>query len=299
MAARAGGAERRDGVSARRGGSVLLGRANVPGWVRRCCYALAGVVAVAAVVELVPVASRGGDSRPVLRRERAQAARLGAELRSSRQQLRLSQNQLPSSHDQLRSSQQRLESSQRQLRSSRQQLQWPQSQARSSRQPSAQARRAVVVARSQAAANGRTHASTSRAAMNVTLTLRQWPDEPVHRLALNVPAEMSLSELLWDFLDAVEEHAREHRLPFEDSEGPRRLRTARQVLEKRGRCKMLALTIADIEAGRIGPPTDGGRRGSCIWRDSRVVASPAELNRPPPSRRARECIGPVIPQRCV
>jgi len=126
------------GCPARRGGSVLLARANVPACVRRCCYALAGVLAVATVVELVPVASRGGDSRPVLRRERAQAARLGAELRSSRQQLRLSQNQLRSSHNQLRSSRQ---------------LQWSQSQARSSWQALAQARRAVVVARSQAAAN--------------------------------------------------------------------------------------------------------------------------------------------------
>jgi hypothetical protein len=97
--------------------------------------------------------------------------------------------------------------------------------------------------------------------MNVTLTLRQWPDEPDHRLASNVPADVPLSELLGD--------------------------------------SVLALTIADIEAGRIGPPTDGGTRGYCIWRDSRVVAGPAELNRPPPSRRARECIGPVIPQRRV
>jgi MinD-like ATPase involved in chromosome partitioning or flagellar assembly len=55
--------------------------------------------------------------------------------------------------------------------------------------------------------------------MNVTLTLRQWPDEPDQRLALNVPVDVPLSELLGDFLDAVEEHAREHRLPFEDSEG--------------------------------------------------------------------------------
>jgi hypothetical protein len=129
------------GRPARRGGSVLLARANVPAWVRRCCYALDGVLAVAAVVVLVPVASRGGDSTSVLRRERAQVARLGAELRSS---------------------QQRLESSQRQLRSSRQQLQLSQSQLRSSRQALAQARHTVLVARSQAAANGRTHASTRR-----------------------------------------------------------------------------------------------------------------------------------------
>ena len=154
---------------ARLGGNALLARANVPAWVRRCCYALAAVLVVAALVVLVPVASRGGDSGPVVRRERAQVARLGAELRSSRQQLlssenqlRSSHNQLRSSHNQLRSSRQRLESSQRELRSVRRQFQLSQGQVRWSRRALARARRAVVVARSQAAVNGRTHASRRR-----------------------------------------------------------------------------------------------------------------------------------------
>jgi hypothetical protein len=152
----------------RRGGSVLLARANVPAWVRRCCYALAGVVTVAAVITLVPTTSGGGAGASAVRREQAQAAELSVELRSARHQLQASQGQLRSSQQRLewsqrdlRSSRRELQSSRSQVRSLRQELQSSQTQARSSRQALAQAQR-TVVARSQAAENGRTHASRRR-----------------------------------------------------------------------------------------------------------------------------------------
>jgi chromosome segregation ATPase len=120
----------------RRGGSVLLARANVPA--------------------------------SAVRREQAQAAELSVELRSARHQLQASQGQLRSSQQRLewsqrdlRSSRRELQSSRSQVRSLRQELQSSQTQARSSRQALAQAQR-TVVARSQAAENGRTHASRRR-----------------------------------------------------------------------------------------------------------------------------------------
>jgi MinD-like ATPase involved in chromosome partitioning or flagellar assembly len=133
--------------------------------------------------------------------------------------------------------------------------------------------------------------------MNVSLTLRQWPDEPDRRLALNVPVDVPLSELLGDFLDAVEEHAREHRLAFEDSDGWTLLLP--DGSSPNGEClsELDVRELALYDASRCEPPVAAEDTPDAGEGDRRVVPPPQDAESQPVTvdePRAAEPVDDVV-----